>query len=306
VIIGGSDLGGEGGGGDTQEDNRAKSPTLNKEKFDQIAGKYKKGAQGGVVSKYLSGKEIGEHGKKKEMFSNVPLGRGRSSTKARRNRSPSIVVVTNADVHASDTPSGSAGLLQTGQGSNSRRTSGHRQRYRADDVPDPTGGGGGAAGGDATPLAPLTPAKKKSVSTFEPDLFDENKKYFFVERVDLSVNNFKFASLVMDNTRHDASAQFMQFKKANGSFRSGFSEGITYSSYNASTYIVGWDLSTSEVENANDAINSTASSSQIRVEVTFSDQSTHDIMMLTHCIYSGVLGIDKDNRVFTSFANSIN
>jgi hypothetical protein len=65
-------------------------------------------------------------------------------------------------------------------------------------------------------------------------------------------------------------------------------------------------LATDELEDVASSINSVATSSQIRIDVLFSEPLPQETMMITYCVYTNAVMIDSKNKVTTSYANNIN
>jgi hypothetical protein len=108
------------------------------------------------------------------------------------------------------------------------------------------------------------------------------------------------------HTRHDLPAEYLRFKAANQTFRSGHSEGITYKEYNSNAFIVGFDLATSELDDVNSQINSVQTSANTRITVDFSGQTPHEITMIVYAVYTNALQIDGNHKVTNSYVNNIN
>jgi hypothetical protein len=130
--------------------------------------------------------------------------------------------------------------------------------------------------------------------------------FSFAFQVDCLVSNMQAQPISRPHTRHDCQAEFMRFKKANETYHSARNEGITYKQYNSNSFIAGFDLATTELEDVNESINTVQSSSSIRIDVQFSEALQKETTMIAYCVYTNSVVVTDDHQVLLSYANNIN
>lgn len=212
------------------------------------------------------------------------------------------ILIADVEIHAEPAKGGSAGLQQTGSGPPPLDS--NRHFFSRPGVQGYSQGGATGEGGSTGGKTP--PPDDDPAAAIEPELTNPKKDYVFIKKIELNLNGMTYQGINSDSSKHDCLEEFRRFKAANGSFRTRFSEGISYLDYNSNSFICGFDLATSEIEELRECVNSVITSSQIRASVSFSEPIPKDLVMVTYCVYSNAIKITSPGKVSLTYVNNIN
>lgn len=109
-----------------------------------------------------------------------------------------------------------------------------------------------------------------------------------------------------NNTRYDATRDFVRFLKVTGQFgNQNSTASIDLDLFNKNFYLASFDLTTSG-HTSTLSVSTVPSASTIRTETRFSEGVPYEITQLTFLIYNSCFSIDQHGLVNTTFINSSN
>ena len=132
----------------------------------------------------------------------------------------------------------------------------------------------------------------------EPDPWDPKKKYTYIEKVELELGGSSTNHRIIPSTKatlHHCPADFINFMKTQGNFRTNDGDGIDYDTFKSNCYFACFDLSTSPyTDDVSKVLPSVVQSGNMVIRVGFSETLKETLQMIMCFNFTSALQISID------------
>jgi hypothetical protein len=139
-----------------------------------------------------------------------------------------------------------------------------------------------------------------------PDPFDADKKYCFIENLNLMIDNVSPESYRGPATRWDAIHDFVNLQTTQSFLGTNQTNSIEYNAFVRNCFVGSWNLSNSTNPNTPLMQPTVPKSNSVQIRVEFSQATPEELVMITWTQLATTMTIDSKRNVGLSYYNTYN